>query len=117
MVPAELFPSPQLIVAENAPAGSRPLACVKVAVVSWEMFFWVAVVGLPEMTMGASATGVVAELQLFAEFGSAELALTEAESVSEPSSVAWAVTVTVTAVPGARVPRLKVTTPPDWEKD
>src|SRR4029079_4943823 len=39
---------------------------------------------------------------------------TEAESVTVPSSVAWAVTVSVADAPAASVPTLNVTTPPDW---
>ena len=46
-----------------------------------------------DTTMAGSATAVLAVALLLAELGSAEVAVTEAELVRVPSSIAWAVTV------------------------
>ena len=112
-MPVEVLPSPQLMVAVKALAGSTPLAWVNVATVKLLRFFEVVVIGA-DTTMAGSATEVLAVALLLAELGSAEVAVTEAELVRVPSSIAWAVTVSVTVPPTAIVPRLKVTTPPDW---
>src|SRR5262249_37408708 len=112
MVPVEVLPSPQLIVAVNALAGSTPLAWVNVATVKLVSRFGVVVIG-PDTMMAASATVVVAEALLLVESGSDALVMTEAELVRLPSSVAWAVIVMVTLPGKGTVPRLNVTTLPD----
>ena len=56
MVPAEVLPSPQLIVAVKALAGSTPLAWVKVA--TWKLVsFWDFVRMAPETLIAGSANG------------------------------------------------------------
>src|SRR4051812_6389587 len=99
MVPVEVVLSPQLMVALNALAGSIPLAWVKVATVILLLFFEVTVFGDPDTMIAGSFTAVLAVTLLLLELLSAEVAVTEATLVSDPSSVAWAVTVSVTVVP------------------
>src|SRR4051812_8307070 len=111
MVPVEVLPSPQLMVAVKAPAGSTPLACVKVA--TWpenvacgvDVFHWVAA----ETTIAGSRNDVGTLALLLAELESGVLLLTEAVSLVLLSSMAWAVTDAVTLPPEATVPTLKVT--------
>src|SRR5712692_9468535 len=103
MEPAEVVPSPQLIVAVKALAGSTPLAWVKVA--TWTLVnVRDLVVTAPETLIAGSAKDVVALALLFAELGSGLLLLTRAALVALPSSMAWAVTDAVTVPPGATVP-------------
>src|SRR4051794_14002357 len=113
MVPAEVLPSPQLIVAVNSLAGSTPLAWVKLATLRLFTFFDVVVMGA-DMTIGGSGTVVLAVALLFDGVGSAEVAVTEAVVLTEGSSVTLTVTVKFAVPPPATIPRLKVTTPPDW---
>src|SRR5262249_7386053 len=116
MVPADVRPSPQLMVAVKALAGSTPLACVKVATVRLLGRLAVVVIGA-DTTMAGSATVVLAVALLLAEFGSDALVVAEAELVTVPSSVACAVIVMVTGLPATvTVPTLNVTTPPDCVK-
>ena len=59
MVPAEVVPSPQLMVALKSLASSTPLACVKVA--TWKLVsVWDFVVFAPETLIAGSANAVVA---------------------------------------------------------
>src|SRR5262249_8400389 len=113
MVPVEVVPSPQLMVALNALVGSTPLAWVKVA--TWKLVSVRVFVRIgAETTMGGSENIVVALPLLLAEFGSGLVPVTEATSLVLPSSIAWAVTVAVTVPLAAMLPIEKVTTPPDW---
>ena len=115
IVPAEVVPSPQLIVAANALTGSTPLAWVKLA--TWKLVNVCALVRMgPETLIAGSANDVVALALLLAVLGSALLLVTEVESVALPSSIAWAVTEAVADPDAAIVPREKVMTPPDTLK-
>ena len=78
MVPGEVVPSPQLMVAMKALAGSTPLAWVKVA--TWKLVSVLAFVRdrRPETTIAGSANDVVALALLLAVLGSGVLLLTEA---------------------------------------
>src|SRR5262245_33111851 len=112
MVPCEVVPSPQLMVAAKALGGSSPLAWVKVAVVEL-VRVRDHVLMAPETLISGSAIDVVLLALLLPELGSGLLVLTEALSLALPSSIAWAVTDAVTVPPGAMVPMEKVRTPPD----
>lgn len=116
IVPVEVLPSPQLMVAVKAPVGSTPLAWVNVATARLLGFFDVVVMA-GDTTMGAMATEVVAVALLFAGTGSADVALTDAEFARVPYSVAVAVIVKVTAAPGVSVPSMNVTTLPERLND
>src|SRR5262249_26892168 len=99
------------MVALKALAGSTPLAWVNVA--TWPLNDLSFVEMGPETTIAGSATDVVADALLFAELGSAELALTVATLLAAPSSTAWAVTVAVTVAPAVMLPMVKVTVEPE----
>src|ERR1041385_5862440 len=106
MAPTEVVPSPQLMVAVKALAGSTPPAWVKVA--TWTLVSVLVFVRMaPETTIGGSANDVVALALLFAELGSGLLLLIEAASLALPSSTAWLVTDAVTVPPEAMAPREK----------
>src|SRR5438270_6890618 len=112
MAPAEVVPSPQLMVARKALAGSTPPAWVKVA--TWTLLGDVLlVVTAPETLIAGSANDVAALALLLAVLGSGLLVLADTALPVLPSSVAWAVTVAVTVPPAATAPTLKVTTPPE----
>ena len=112
IVPAEVVPSPQLIVAEKALVGSTPLAWVNVAV--WKLVNVLLLVRMePETLILGSANEVVALALLLPVLGSGLVLVTEATSLVLPSSMAWAVTDAVALLPAAMLPIVKVTTLPD----
>src|SRR5260370_40900318 len=93
MVPVEVVPSPQLMVAVKALAGSTPLAWVKVA--TWKLVkVWDFVRTAPETLIGGSANDVVALALLSAGVGSGRLLLPEAGSLGRPAAGAPAGTST-----------------------
>ena len=112
IVPVEDLPSPQLIVAVKAPEGSRPFAWVNVATTKPERFLDGGWMG-PVTVIAGSLVIVVADALLLPDTGSADVAVTVAELMRLPSSVAWAVTVMVAVTPYEIEPRLMVTTLPD----
>src|SRR5205809_5345947 len=101
-MPAEV-PSPQLMVALKALAGSTALAWVKVATTKF-VTVWFFVLIAPETTIAGSANEVVALALLLAELGSGLLLVTDAVSLTLPSSTAWAVTEAVALPPEAMAP-------------
>src|SRR5262249_4857045 len=108
MVPAEVVPSPQLMVALNALAGSTPLAWVKVA--TWKFVSVRLRVRIGAETLIAGSANIVVWLELLLPLlGSGLLLVAEAESLVLPSSIAWAVTVAVTVPPAATLPTVNVT--------
>src|SRR6516165_4882826 len=112
MVPFEVLPSPQLMVAEKLPVGSTALAWVKVA--TWKFVsVWLDVVMGAETVIAGSANDVLADALLFDVLASWVVAVTEAVSLLLPSSVAWPLTVAVTVAPEAMLPIVKVTVPPE----
>src|SRR5579883_415521 len=112
MEPGEVVPSPQLMVATKALAGSTPLAWVKVAV--WKLVSVRDRVRMaPETEMAGSVNVVVAPALLLAVLGSGLVLVTETLFAPLPSSTTWPVTDAVTVPPAATLPAVKVTTPPE----
>ncbi len=77
MLPVEVVPSPQSIVAMKSLAGSTPLAWVNVATCTLLWFLPLTVIG-PETTIGGSATAVVTTPVLLTRLLSDRLLVTEA---------------------------------------
>src|SRR4051794_35147755 len=102
--------------ATNALVGSTPLAWVNVATEKLVRLRDDVVTGA-DTVIGGSATAVVTAALLLPVPGSLVLLVTDDVTVRFPSSVDWAVTVTVAVPPLATVPREKVTTLPDREND
>src|SRR5947209_17791249 len=96
MVPVDVVPSPQLIVAMNSLGDSMAPAWVNVA--TWPLNVRFLVVTAAETMMAGSANALVALPLLLAVLGSVVALETEAVSLELPSSITWAVTVPV-AVP------------------
>ena len=113
IVPVEVVPSPQLIVAVKLLGGSTPLAWVNVATVKLVSFVLSRGDG-PDTTMAGSATVVLAEALLLAVFGSAEVAGHRGGVGERAVLGGLGGDRHGDGGPDGDRAELKVTTPPDW---